>query len=234
MRKTILIAVGLLLLHSSHQTLRGENKPKVETKTYGIDVSHHQKDIDWSKVRQWGKHDIQFVYIKATEGATYQDPRYAENIKEASENQLNVGSYHYFRTTSSVKAQFENFKKHVDKSKQDLIPLIDVEECKHWDIVTYRKNLREFLSLVEKHYGRKPMIYTVNSFYNKYLANHFSEYYMMIGRYGKNSPWMKDKSTWTIWQFSESGIVDGVTRPVDINVMGKGYSMKHLLLPKKN
>ena len=34
---------------------------------YGIDVSHHQDKIDWSQVRQWKGHPIEFVYIKASE-----------------------------------------------------------------------------------------------------------------------------------------------------------------------
>jgi GH25 family lysozyme M1 (1,4-beta-N-acetylmuramidase) len=37
----------------------------------GIDVSHHNGPVDFTKVKSTG---IQFVYIKATEGKTYRDP----------------------------------------------------------------------------------------------------------------------------------------------------------------
>ena len=37
---------------------------------YGIDISRHQKTIDWTKVREWEGHPVRFVYIKATEGTT--------------------------------------------------------------------------------------------------------------------------------------------------------------------
>ena len=67
---------------------------------YGIDISHHQKEIDWSKVRTYEGHPIQFVYMKATEGTTIQDPKYAYNLEEARKNGFPVGAYHYFVTTT--------------------------------------------------------------------------------------------------------------------------------------
>lgn len=47
---------------------------------HGIDVSNHQGDIDWSLVCK--DRNIQFVYIKATEGATHIDKNIARILKE--------------------------------------------------------------------------------------------------------------------------------------------------------
>jgi len=199
---------------------------------YGIDVSHHQGKIEWEKVRQWNGNKIHFVYIKATEGSTFTDKAYRRNLKGARENNLLVGSYHYFRTTSSVKTQFENFINSVDKDKQDLIPLIDVEEKRNWGDSEFHNNLQEFLNLVENHFGAKPMIYTVNSFYNINLSGKYKSYHSHIGRYGANPPNMRDKTTWTIWQFTETGKVDGIPKHVDINVINRKYSLQDLLLKK--
>lgn len=198
--------------------------------TYGIDVSHHQGEIEWNKVKKWKDKKINFVYIKATEGATYVDKTYQTNVKGAQSNNLLVGSYHYFRTTSSVKNQFRNFIKNVDKNKQDLIPLIDVEERNNWGNAEYHRNLQEFLDLVENHFGKKPIIYTVNSFYNLNLSGKYKSYHFLIGRYGQNPPNMRDKTSWTIWQFSETGRVDGIPRYVDINVINSKYSLQDLLM----
>jgi len=199
---------------------------------YGIDVSHHQKNIDWAKVKNWKGNKISFVYIKATEGATYTDKKYQQNFKGAKKNNLLVGSYHYFRTTSSVEDQFENFINNVDNSKQDLIPLVDVEEKRNWNDSEFHKNFQKFLNMVENHFGQKPMIYTVNSFYNHHLSGKYKSYHFLIGRYGENSPNMRDKSNWTIWQFSETGKIEGITKPVDIDVINKKYSLQDLLLKK--
>ena len=48
---------------------------------YGIDVSHHQGKIEWEKVKKWKNKKLDFVYIKATEGATYIDRTYKTNLK---------------------------------------------------------------------------------------------------------------------------------------------------------
>ena len=47
----------------------------------GIDVSHYQGRIDWDQVA--GSEKICYVYLKATEGATYVDDTYERNLREA-------------------------------------------------------------------------------------------------------------------------------------------------------
>jgi lysozyme len=110
-----------------------------------------------------------------------------------------------------------------------LVPLIDVEEMNSWNSKTFHKNLKQFLKMIETHYGVKPMIYCVNSFYNKHLSYGYSDYKFMVGRYGKNSPNMK-RGQWTIWQFSETGVVKGIERKVDVNKLSKNYQLKDLLI----
>ena len=197
---------------------------------YGIDVSHHQGKIEWEKVKKWKNKKLDFVYIKATEGATYIDETYKTNIKEAKENDFLVGSYHYFRTTSSIENQFQNFIKTIDKSEQDLIPLIDVEEKTNWTNKEFHKNFKAFLNMVENYFGQKPMIYTVNSFYNLNLSGKYKEYHFLIGRYGENAPNMRDKTSWTIWQFSQTGKVEGIPKYVDIDVLNNKYNLQDLLI----
>ena len=154
-------------------------------------------------------------------------------FKEAKENDLLVGSYHYFRTTSSIESQFKNFINTIDKSKQDLIPLIDVEEKTNWGNKEFHTNFKEYLDMLEKYFGKKPMIYTVNSFYNLHLSGKYNEYHFLIGRYGKNTPNMRDNTNWTIWQFSEKGKVEGIPKDVDIDVLNFKYNIQDLLIEKK-
>lgn len=93
----------------------------------GIDVSKYQGKIDWEKVASDPK--IQFVYIKATEGARQVDNKYHDYVDDARKEGLKIGSYHYFIGRKPAKDQFRNFKKHIDKHTQDLIPMVDVEEA---------------------------------------------------------------------------------------------------------
>lgn len=198
---------------------------------YGIDISHHQGEINWTKVSQWNGKKIDFVYMKATEGATLVDRKYKENLEEARNKNFLVGSYHYFKTTSHPLDQFNNFITTAPREKQQLIPIVDVEERgKQWNDKTFHKNLKSFLSLVEEHYGCKPIIYTSNTFYNTYLANKYSEYKIFIGRYSTKQPNLKDAKDWHIWQFSKTGLVNGISKHVDINRIHSERELKDIMI----
>lgn len=221
MRRRFLFLVVATLL----APIWGQNK---DQESFGIDVSHHNGDINWEQVP-----DVDFVYIKATEGATYVDPMYLQNIKGAKARNIQVGAYHYFRTTSSVQKQFENYKKNVKKNDIDLIPMVDVEECKKWSAIQFQDSLMRFIQLVKSHYGKAPMIYSVNTFYNKYCAPRFNNYHLMIARYGNEEPFIKGKGTYTIWQKSQTGKLSGIPKKVDIDVFCKKVLIANILLISK-
>jgi lysozyme len=196
----------------------------------GIDISHHQGDIDWQKVNLYKGKPISFIYLKATEGATYQDPRYQEYFSEAMTSNIPLGSYHYFRTSSSVTGQFLNFISNVDRDNQDLVPMVDLEECRQWSSNQFRDSLDKFLHLMEDYYGKKPILYTVNSFYNQYLQHNYKDYMFCIGRYGKNQPNLLDGNDWTIWQYTEKGDVEGIEKLVDIDLLNIKKQVSNLKL----
>ena len=220
MRKCFLFLVVSTLL----APFGGQNE---DQDSFGIDVSHHNGKINWDQVP-----DVDFVYIKATEGATYVDPVYQQNINGARARKFRVGAYHYFRTTSSVQKQFENYKKHVMKSDIDLIPMVDVEECKKWSATQFQDSLMRFIQLVKSYYGKAPMIYSVNTFYNKYCAPRFNKYYLMVGRYGSYEPFIKGRGTYTIWQKSQTGNLSGIPKNVDIDIFREGVQIDDILLAK--
>ena len=185
-------------------------KPKPPA--YGIDVSHHNGTINWKKVPR----STQFVYIKATEGKGWVDSQYATNIKKAREQGLKVGSYHFFRMTSSATAQFNNFHRTVKKSQQDLLPMVDVETLDGKSPKALRDSLAVFCRLVEKHYGKKPMIYTAVSHYNDWLAPTYNHYHLYLANYSGSVPAIHGKGTYTIWQYTERGTVAGIPNKVDL------------------
>ena len=92
---------------------------------HGIDVSHYQGRIDWRTVAK--SKEVGYVYIKATESNYMVDDTYEYNLTEARRNGIKAGSYHFFRPGVSAAGQFALFKRVIDKRKQDLLPLIDVE-----------------------------------------------------------------------------------------------------------
>ena len=209
-------------LKAKHTFTDNPQETNITTDYQGIDVSNHQGKIDWSLVSQ--DENIKFVYMKATEGATYTDKSYARNISEARKNGLKVGSYHYLRNTSSIHAQFKNFTKVANKNIQDLIPMVDVEDSISKDSILL------FCNLLEKHYGKKPAIYGTNRSYNSFCAPNFNTYILMIGRYGENRPIITGEGHYSIWQYSEKGIIKGIEKPVDLDKIHPDFDLTELNL----
>lgn len=94
---------------------------------HGIDISHHQGEIDWEVLRNNGmidKYPVRFVMIKATEGASNLDRRFKENFHQAREYGFVRGAYHFWSTTSSGRAQAEYFLSNVQLEEGDLPPVL--------------------------------------------------------------------------------------------------------------
>ena len=52
------------------------NPSKTRYPVRGVDVSHYQGEIDWKVL---GRQDIDFAYIKATEGSSHVDEKFSQN-----------------------------------------------------------------------------------------------------------------------------------------------------------
>lgn len=195
----------------------------------GIDVSSYQKDIDWGATAK--DKNIKFVYVKATEGATYRSRHYQYNIENARQYGIHVGAYHFFRPNVPVEKQFRNFTSVVKKEDQDLIPLIDVEvRGNNLTVKALVDSVLAFADKLEDYYGCKPMIYTGHAFYNSYLSGKISGYPLFIARYSKVEPRLTGGANWVLWQFSEKGVIAGIDHAVDLCRFNKGCGLKDILI----
>lgn len=182
----------------------------------GIDVSHYQGEIDWKKVKAFG---IQFAFIKATDGVNGVDPNLARNTSGAQEAGIPFGLYHFMRpdpTPGNAEKQAEHFLSFENVVAPGLLPpVLDVElpgidtESVHW-----------WLRRASQATGTVPLIYGSSS----YLAEHFKDwvgvdyYPLWVAHYITHSapathPW----KTWDFWQYTNSGHVDGILGPVDLD-----------------
>lgn len=76
----------------------------------GLDVSDHQTSINWIKVHSSG---AQFAYVKATEGTSFTNARFASEYDGSYQAGLIRGAYHFARpNTSSGAAQARYFVAH--------------------------------------------------------------------------------------------------------------------------
>lgn len=134
----------------------------------GIDISHYQGDVNWDKLTAKG--NIEFVYIKATEGKTFVDKRHEEYGRDAAAHGLQVGYYHFFRPDVSGADQFANFEHAVRNLPQHLIPVLDIEVApKAGNQQSFEYHIKTFIRLCKKRFGVEPILYCIPSFERKYL-----------------------------------------------------------------
>ena len=215
-------------------------KPKITTlnpdnvQFDGIDISKHQGSINWEELKKNQK--IKFIYIKATEGSDYVDPRYHENIRNARKHGFKVGSYHFLSTRSAATTQFYNFIRTAKREDQDLLPVIDVEKIGSWSSQQLRDSVKVFADLIEDYYGCKPLIYTSEKFFTKHLGRVFADYPLFIAKYSASQPNIGYK--WILWQFADNGLfksVKGNGGKVDMSRFVKGCSVNDIIyVPSKH
>ncbi|MDU1892281.1 MAG: GH25 family lysozyme [Dysgonomonas sp.] len=200
----------------------------------GIDVSHHQKKIDWAKL---DKKSVQFAFIKATEGGNHKDSMFQENWREARKNNILSGAYHFFTFCKDGEEQARNYIHYVPKDSIDLPPIIDLEYGGNCQESNRKEDLifeiTKYFEIIEDHYQRKVIIYTTNEFYRNYLQNQFPDNPVWI-RDILSEPNLPDGRKWTFWQFTNRGRLDGIDTVVDLNAFwGSREEFEKLILHTK-
>lgn len=194
----------------------------------GIDVSHYQGSINWREVAK--ERNIHYAYIKATEGTNLVDNTYHTNLRGARKAGLRVGAYHFFNPNANAREQFRNFSTVVKLKEQDLIPIIDIEHRGKSPLPEFRNRLKQFLQMVERHYGVRPILYTSRDFYNKYLSGPFTHYKYMIARYHPDIPQLCDNAAFVMWQYSATSRIPGIRGNVDRSCMMDSYTLSDILI----
>lgn len=212
----------------------GAKLPDISFSGLGIDISHHNAGpIIWdslfvmtdrdggmtrSKEKAQKVYHVKFVLIKASEGAGMKDPKFKEYWKQAGEQSIQRGAYHFFRSSKSGAVQAANFIAAVGKLRHsDLPPVLDIETI-HLGCSRKMLNERalEWLRIVGEHYGRTPVVYASDYYLSEVLSKDITEHYpLWVAHYGVESPVREE---WDYWQFTESATVYGVPGAVDLSI----------------
>ena len=204
---------GIILLNNPSQ----EKYP-----VRGVDVSAYQGEIDWQTL---AAQDISFAFIKATEGSTFVDKKFAYNFELAQQTGLSVGAYHFFSYDSPGSTQAENFIANVIPFEGMLPPVIDLEfygdkQKNPPDRAYVNKELSNMIDILTNHYGISPIIYATEKSYELYLEGGYKSCDIWI-RNVISKPDISDGRPWTFWQFTNRGRMDGYNgeeKYIDINV----------------
>lgn len=187
----------------------------------GVDVSSYQGTIDWPVLASEG---IDFAYIKATEGSSYVDSRFADNWEQAQESALSVGAYHFVSFESTGDQQLRHLTETVPVSG-DLPIAVDLEfygrfSDDHPTAAAVHAILDPLLAGIEEHYGSNAVIYSTPEAYDAYLSGRYAEHPIWIRSVAVPAS-LPDGREWAFWQYSHRDRLrgyEGDEQFIDMNV----------------
>lgn len=197
---------------------------------HGVDVSRWQANIDWSTLRS---HGANFAYIKATDGGDHLDPMFKTNWRGAKQAGIRRGAYHFFYWCRTAGEQADWFIRNVPRDPDALPPVIDVEynhqsDCKmRLSTARVLEKMQVFMDKLERHYGQRPVIYTAPDFYKDHLRGQFRDYPFWLRSVAAHPSKIYPDRKWLFWQYSGSGLSQGVNGKIDLNVFNGSESGWH-------
>ncbi len=189
----------------------------------GIDISHLNSKVDIADFKAKG---FGFVWIKATQGLTYQDAAFQGYWKECKVAGMIHGAYHFFDPRVDGVAQAKNLLSRGINFSLPMVlpPCVDVEDlvvfgvggriddkataaANKWVATNWKlclQRLNDFLGYVKQQTGKDCIIYTYNNYPKEYYAGtKFANNMMWISSLQKTCPVRYDTGKQPeFWQFT--------------------------------
>jgi len=179
-----------------------------------LDLSHHNDVKSWDDIAASG---IVGVILKATEGSTYQDPKYQLRAREARNAGLKVASYHYLHAGNIA----EQMKWFIETVQPDYGERMVIDHEADASLEELEQAVR---TLYADPHDLQITVYSGHLIKEQLGADGYSETLaeltsLWIAQYTSGSPSWPEK-TWpsiSLWQWTDSATVQGAVGPVDGN-----------------
>lgn len=192
----------------------------------GIDVSKYQGEIDWEKVAADG---VKFAFIRVGfrgygTGAIVLDENFEANIKGATAAGIKVGVYFFSQAINTKEAveEAEFVLEHIKGYQLDYPVVFDTEDIVNEDSRTEGLTPEELTEITIafceaiKDADYTPMIYANLRWFTMSLDLTKLEEYEKWYAYYDSQMYFPYKIS--MWQYTESGQVDGINGNVDLNI----------------
>lgn len=178
-------------------------------RTLGCDLSHWDGEVNWVDLKKSG---VEFIFVKATQGTGYTDPKFEENWVTSKNYGFARGAYHFYQPGKDPKAQAEYFLSVVKHAKGDIVPVLDIEIAHGTDAQQLTEDITVWINTVKEAIGRYPIIYTDRGFWDKNITDDFSHCPLWLAQWeDTHEPYLpKGWKKWAFWQYSEEGTVGGI------------------------
>ena len=222
------LLAATLALAATTLTLAVTAAPAQAATTPGIDVSRYQGSINWSSVRSSG---VQFAYVKATEGVSYRDPNFGTNYVGAYNAGVIRGAYHFAlpnRSTGATQANYLASNGGAWSADNLTLPAaLDIEHnpygamCYGLGQAAMRTWIGDFLATYRARTGRYAVIYTTTSWWTSCTGNWsgpWANHPLWVARWSSSPGALPAGAPYyTVWQYTASGSVPGISGAVDRN-----------------
>lgn len=194
---------------------------------FGIDVSSHNKDIDWKAAKASG---VEFAMIRMgyrgyTEGGLATDEYFEKNITEASKQGIKVGVYFFSQAVNAEEAAQEAAYV-IDAIQGYQIDMPVVYDMEFYpeetnaraNMLTKEERTHNAVVFLEniKNAGYTPMMYASTGTYDQlFLPGQLTQYPLWIAEYDNVCEY---PYTFQIWQYSENGNAKQIPSGVDLNI----------------
>lgn len=193
----------------------------------GVDVSHHQGNIDWSKVKAAG-YDFAILRIGyrgyGQTGSLNADKMFESYYSDAKAAGLKVGVYFFAQAINEAEAKEEGeFVLNIlDDRELDLPVVYDPESILDDDARTddvtgeqFTKNTQVFCKSIAEA-GYQPMIYA-NMLWEAFELD-LSQLLEYPVWYADYEPIPQTPYAFRCWQYSNTGTVEGIEGEVDLDI----------------
>jgi len=184
----------------------------------GIDVSHHQKTIDWDTAAS----HIEFAILRCGYGddiASQDDQQWKANADACTRLGIPFGVYIYSYALTDAQARSEaNHVLRLIEGYDPALPIyLDLEDqsilnsCSKADIL---RHAQIFCDIIEDA-GYEVGIYANYNWWTNYLTDSaYDQWSRWIARYASATGYSK---SYQMWQYTDSGSVPGISTSVDMN-----------------
>ena len=197
---------------------------KTDSTKIGIDVSRYQEIINWEKVKNAG---VEFAilrmgYQKGFDGEVLVDPYFEQNVKGCKENDIPIAVY--FSSYAKTKEESRNHAKWIDENlkQMNLNNLTIAFDWENWtSFNTLSLSLKDINDIADdfmgecENLGYKSMLYGSKSYLEDIWQNS-NNYPIWLANYVSKTSYDKP---YILWQFCQTGIINGIKGAVDINVL---------------